>query len=583
MAAGGVFTLIANDGKADRLIMATDLLKNRLRDIQCSKEANNEADPFPTLLDIERTHILFMNATFKPFAAMAYEYNKVRPQSGNTALGGNVQFSIPQFGDFFNDMVVHVQLAAAAITAGVCPAAVTDTLTGSGTAVYTMTTHRYVDAANTVVTPGAAVTDFIRYCEYPGARIFRKTDFTVNGNPLDFYYADAYAFQEKFFVRDTDYGWKRAMGQEVPVDAHSSLTSINGVGGATDTCRRLGQIVHGAQTPKVSQPVIDLWVPLLFWFNLDPRLSIPSVSIPYGQRFITLELEQVANLLYRAFGGLFLETTTSIMNLTGVDTQPIVTSSSTVVKTPVLATGAGSVTAPSINTIELYINNIFVIPEIHDIYIKRVGFSLIRVHRHQYTTMNVAQDEQLLNNLKWPIEYIMVGLRPTTNLTDPEMWHRFVYATDATTDITSSSNIPADPTDITIATPRHTSTSVVERLTYKNPQNTVDRISITVSGISIYNEIPREFFNYYVPHMFGGHNLKTSREDEGALFVNFCLYPKTYQPSGHINVSRAREFYLKYWSSIIPSIVASADLVVLASAINFLLISDGSAVLRYTT
>ena len=28
--------------------------------------------------------------------------------------------------------------------------------------------------------------------------------------------------------------------------------------------------------------------------------------------------------------------------------------------------------------------------------------------------------------------------------------------------------------------------------------------------------------------------------------VNFCLYPHSYQPSGHINVSRAREFYLDY-------------------------------------
>jgi hypothetical protein len=28
--------------------------------------------------------------------------------------------------------------------------------------------------------------------------------------------------------------------------------------------------------------------------------------------------------------------------------------------------------------------------------------------------------------------------------------------------------------------------------------------------------------------------------------IPFCLYPNDYQPSGHINVSRAREFYLNY-------------------------------------
>jgi len=32
MSAGGVFKLIANDGKADRMIMATELLNGRIKD-----------------------------------------------------------------------------------------------------------------------------------------------------------------------------------------------------------------------------------------------------------------------------------------------------------------------------------------------------------------------------------------------------------------------------------------------------------------------------------------------------------------------------------------------------------------------
>ena len=32
---------------------------------------------------------------FKPFAAIGYEYNKVRASSGSTTLGSTVQFSIP--------------------------------------------------------------------------------------------------------------------------------------------------------------------------------------------------------------------------------------------------------------------------------------------------------------------------------------------------------------------------------------------------------------------------------------------------------------------------------------------------------
>src|SRR3989304_1120754 len=121
MAAGGVFKLIANDGKADRMIMATELLNQRIKDIMCERAQQNLADPTPTLVDIERTHILFVNAHFKPFAAIGYEYNKVSP-SGTTNWGEDVSFSVPQFGDFFHDMVVHTSIKEFAATGGAVPA-----------------------------------------------------------------------------------------------------------------------------------------------------------------------------------------------------------------------------------------------------------------------------------------------------------------------------------------------------------------------------------------------------------------------------------------------------------------------------
>jgi hypothetical protein len=58
MAAAGVFKLIANDGKADRMIMATELLNQRIKDIMCARSQDGMQDPTPTLVDLERTHIL---------------------------------------------------------------------------------------------------------------------------------------------------------------------------------------------------------------------------------------------------------------------------------------------------------------------------------------------------------------------------------------------------------------------------------------------------------------------------------------------------------------------------------------------
>lgn len=229
-----------------------------------------------------------------------------------------------QFGDFFSDMVVQVTLAATSATAGTVPAfpayiGTADQSTSSTakisatenttTGVYTQYTMEYVDQAGNVKTVGAAASNFVRYCEYPGERLFKRVKFEVNGNPLDDYTTEAYIFHRDFRIGETQWkstGWKRLVGQEVPVAAYSTLMTVSGasrwpaaVTGLTDvngaavsgaptnasvTSRQISQVVSGPQTPKATQEALDLWIPLIFWFNRDPRLAIASVSIPYGQR-----------------------------------------------------------------------------------------------------------------------------------------------------------------------------------------------------------------------------------------------------------------------------------------------------------
>ena len=335
MSAGGVFKLIANDGKADRMIMATELLNQRIKDIMCMRTREGYPDPTPTLIDIERTHILFVNAHFKPFAAIGFEYNKCRTNAGVPQFGSSVQFSIPQFGDFFNDMVVHATLAATQASVGVVPpfpASVTLTdvslanplfqssgLVNALTGVYTKYTQEYVTANGEVVAVGSPAQNYVRYAEFVGERIFKQVSFEVNGNPLDQYTSEAMFFHRKFrLAPNKEVGWKRLVGQEVPVEAYSDLQSfapagaIAGAGPWTGanlnlldfngqpvagapvspavSGRKLVSVVSGYQTPMAQQPILDLWIPLIFWFNKDPRLSIASVSIPYGQRFININL-----------------------------------------------------------------------------------------------------------------------------------------------------------------------------------------------------------------------------------------------------------------------------------------------------
>ncbi len=605
MATGGIFTIITNDGKQDRMLMATALLHERLRSINAFKQGQNggAADALqnlPTLLDIEKTHVLFTNAHFKPFAAIGFEYNKVTP-TGAASLGKtNVQFSIPQFGDFFHDICGHAVL-------------------GQPTLTSTATTDS--DAP------------LMRWCAFPGEALFQQVSMEVNGNPLDTYTFHATnMFREYRVAPNKIVGWNRCMGQEEPqvgwVDQPTWVNS--GVAASAILNRQVSQVTWGNQTPtaqkdQTSAGNLELFIPLLFWFNKDVRLAIPSVAIPYGQRYINVNLaslDKLCNVYPRGAG-------TWTVPL-GTVTEP---------------------TTPVLSKLELYINNIFVNPEVHKIYIKRIGFSLIRVHRQQTYSCTSSTGELLLQALKWPIEYLMVGMKPTYYFDNStytarnlDKWNAFSVIVDQTSNtlgqevlqkkvlvgsgvsvsvaattgaltlgtgglaqaLTAGQTVqiagcffsvltgaPAAATTGAVLAPppaaTFTGTSANSFLvteqglqsTTRQYSNTVDSVGIRAHGINIYDKFPTKFYNAYTSYHYGGPNLNTPT-DSGLVFIPFCLYPGTYQPSGHINVSRAREFYLDYTSSVVSTTVP-CTLVVIASAINFLLISDGSAVLRYST
>lgn len=337
---------------------------------------------------------------------------------------------------------------------------------------------------------------------------------------------------------------------------------------------------------------------MIFWFNRDSRLAVASVSIPYGQRFISIDLERQDSILFVAPGNLFLKLTveTQLSADAGTKGTAAAIAVSAVQKwvtlTPTLASGSVIDSTQTIANMDLYINNIFVNPEVHDIFIKRIGFSLIRVHRYQSNTVAVSTDSILLSQLKWPIETLYMGLRPTVNVSSANTnqyrdWHHLTLLTDEvlTCPASSSADVMIDDTvAFNAASIKHkTSTAQVAscRLVLPRVTETIDTLKLQAHGITIFDTFKAVFFGSYLPYVFGGANIITP-EDKGAMMLNFCLYPGTYQPSGHVNVSRAREFYLDFVSSYVAS-ATPAQLISVAIALNFLLISDGSAVLRYST
>jgi len=585
--------------------------------------------------------------------------NKVRPQSGTVALNAGVTFSIPQFGDFFHDMVCRTRLSPFAWATQTTPVQGTSNLfplngivANPGAPIGTTSTSNYfnlvdvcgnllVQGVSTEATATALYRNLARYAEYPGNRLFRLVKFDVNGNPLDQYTDNIPTMLEKFCTPPNKRtGHDRLVGQEVPMVGYGSLmccpvvdtdsantppgihlafpastqglfngntvgnlsndVALNSVAPQLDFMREKKQIVNGPQTPKPQQPALEIWNKLRFWFNDDVRLAIPSVSIPFGQRFISIDLAAATELIFE-FPGLYVEHITEVVTFIGTEASgdPQYSTTRTKTFTPLFVASPTGYADQNLNIerMELYINNIFVNPEVHDIFIKRIGFSLIRVYREQLVRSNQdTTDEKLLSQLKWPVEYIFFGLRPSYNVSNanPQKyrdWHRMTRMVDgfcsepqlAEIAVQASGNFqtPIGGALAAGAAGHVSSISPIVPEQYGIPVPTVDTLTVTAHGITIFDTFNDEFFNAYMPYHYGGPALVTP-DDPGALFINFALFPRSYQPSGHLNISRARETYIRWTTSYVSS-RTPADVIAVAVAINFLLVTDGSAVLRYST
>jgi hypothetical protein len=150
-------------------------------------------------------------------------------------------------------------------------------------------------------------------------------------------------------------------------------------------------IGDGNQTLKYNHDEIDLFIPLLFWFK-NVKNSIPSNIVPWGKLQVQIKLAELTDVVASADYG-----------------------------------GGGLYYEPTIEFADLYVNNLYIPPEIFNLYTKKFVFNLIRVHRHHKEAIvyNSTHEYQiLLNNLKWPTELLYFSFRPRNNLSMSQYWYK---------------------------------------------------------------------------------------------------------------------------------------------------------------
>lgn len=377
-----------------------------------------------------------------------------------------------------------------------------------------------------------------RYCDYPGIRMFKEIRLSVDKDDIDVYTPeDVLFYMENRLSEDKRRAWEKLLGQQETLQGTYYHEDRN-----IDEVRFFKD---GAQTFKPYQPPLELWIPLIFDHNRDVGRSLHNKIIGSQQIYVELVLNSVDKIIQ------------------------VVDSNNKIIPNMTINL--------AIKEFALFTKNIYLNPEINDLFSERNNLSIIRVHRRHVVGLGSPNTNILLSSLKYPIESIHFGFRPNINnniRTNPYHnftdWHQMSVVTRSCVPLPALISKPTDKDP-------KLQQLVVRTARYLKQSDTVNTVSFSLFGNQLYPHISGMFFGYYQPYIIPG---MVSRRKCGYYTVSFSHYPTIFSPAGHINNSTAREFFIGYASDFISG-TNPTTLYASAQCINFLMYKSGSIKLKY--
>lgn len=509
----GAYTIIDSYvGKQEMYLTASAALHKRLKQTYEERLESGEyvkpEEAKPSFLDVTKTHMFFVKRIYKPFVAFAYDYFQSKAEVGNATKlpnageESNLRFNLrANNGDFINDMVVKIVFQAVGNPNG-------DPLTAT----------RY------------------RYCDFPGIKLFKRVEVTVDKDPIDEYTCEDVLFHMRHRIPDDKRnGFERMVGQE---EVQS--------GTYYHADRNINQVMFfkdGPQTPKPYQEELELWVPLIFDFNTDIGRSLHNKVIGSQQVFIEFFLAPVREIIQA------LDSTNTVI--------------------------PNGITSLEIKDFTLYTKNVYLNPEINDLFSEKYNLSMIRVHKRHIVSLTNNATDVLLSSLKYPIECMHFAFRPNKNVDFVNnaqnaftCWHKMGAVTRKCVPI---------PAIINKASIHPYQQLVVRTARYEKCVPPVTQIGFKAHGNNVYPSLPENFYHDYQNYIIPGF---MTPDECGYYSVTFSHYPTMFNPAGHINNSTAREFFIEYTSTFISN-ANPTTLYTSAQCINFLFYTQGSIQLKY--
>lgn len=475
----------------DKEIQEYSIVNDKLKYIIKQKKSTYKNMINPSVDNIKETHEIFLNSQFKPWVESTFEYSKTSVNS-KPQFGESVEFTIPTNGNFISDMVFHLKIGKLA--------------------------------------PESSE-DKVRYANMLGHKIIKKVQLFINNNLIDEYPGEYYnAYYETTVTEDNKLAWLKCIGQEIGIVGEMVPDPVN------SSFKESKTFYNGLQTLKNEQEEFEIFIPLLFWFNIDKKCALLN-NYGTGSVKVVITLEQDNQFIA------CLDTISEIYNEKYIK--------------------------PTILESELYTNHIFVSEEIQDIFISRIGFNLIRVHKYAEILLDKNMDNvSLLNYLKYPTEEIIIYARPKENengIDSLNIWDKnFVLDIKYLKDCVV---FREDNGDYSIG---------INNYKIYEPKEIFTSIQLSFDGTSSYGQDHPNFFSSYLPLV----NNKSFSKGNGMYYFPYNMITREYNPSGYANLSKSKKIQFSYESNLIEE--KNVKLYVHAVAINFLVFNSTSAMLNYS-
>ena len=338
--------------------------------------------------------------------------------------------------------------------------------------------------------------------------------------------------------------------------------------------------------PSINERIIRL--PLIFWFNKNPSLALPLVSLQYYPVEIHVEFKPINDLftvrdIYKLNNVLGSQTSNG-NNSYHLRIKPIKNT------TDYLSINGLQNFLKSTDIITNQNNeivNFFIDPylDVNYIYLDKEEMNKFAKSEHKYLIEQVTKKtfKNLLGNitldlkLHHPTSFLVFIAKRTdienrndwnnyTNwLTPGKPWESFNEFFEPYFDDVNAKEIVDD-----------------NNYAIKGSESILKTISLSLNGVQRFAENSSDFYNYAQPFCYGG-----SKPRKGILSYSFSLNPFSFQPSGSCNMSRFNDIKLivETVSAPIPSgqteYLYKFDIDVYAVNYNILRITGGMGNLEF--